>query len=285
VVGSSDTGVGLHNCTETDVSNDTMINNMIAALLDACENSVLRGNNMRNNSYGAVVENSSGNIFNENDITNESNTALWTYYSHNNTFYHNSIESHELDVYINNSINAWDGGTKWSDGGNYWTNYTGVDLDRDGIGDSSKALDENNIDRYPLMGPYSSYNFSAGTLGVITNSTVEKLNYFGSNGTVELYVSNLTRDQTSAFIRLAIPHSMINVSNVKFIVDDGLTPLSYSNYSLYDNGTYRWIYVSFLMSTHKIDIVPEYSSLIALLLATGLTIILCRNSRRRLPRG
>jgi parallel beta-helix repeat protein len=285
---SADTGVALHNSTETDVYNNTDIDSIVALLLDACENNTFRGNKMWNNSYGAVVENSQGNIFDGNDLTNESHSALWIYYSHNNTFYHNSIGSHELEVFLNNSINAWDGGTQWSDGGNYWINYTGADLNHDGIGDSAKILDANNVDHFPLMGSFLSFNFSQGTIEVITNSTLQDLSYFGSNTTVELHVSNVTSNQTSAFARFAIPHSFMNVSRISVVIDDGLIPLLYSNYSLYDNGTHRWIYVQFPLSTHKIDIIPEYSPWIALpflIIATGLAMILCKHRRQMSPRN
>jgi Periplasmic copper-binding protein (NosD) len=48
-------------------------------------------------------------------------------------------------------------------GGNYWSDYNGVDLYKgvfqnvtgsDGIGDLAYAINENNTDRYPLMKPY-----------------------------------------------------------------------------------------------------------------------------------
>jgi hypothetical protein len=46
--------------------------------------------------------------------------------------------------------NSWDCGYA----GNFWSNYTGVDMDGDGIGDDSHVIDLNNVDRRPLMNPY-----------------------------------------------------------------------------------------------------------------------------------
>jgi len=44
---------------------------------------------------------------------------------------------------------AWDNGRE----GNYWSDYTGQDLDKDGIGDTPYIIDDINQDNYPLMNP------------------------------------------------------------------------------------------------------------------------------------
>lgn len=56
----------------------------------------------------------------------------------------------------------WDNG--YPSGGNYWSDYKGVDLYSgpyqnitgcDGIGDTPYIIDEYNVDRYPLMNPWT----------------------------------------------------------------------------------------------------------------------------------
>jgi hypothetical protein len=82
----------------------------------------------------------------------------------NNTFYHNDFVNNIKQVNIGSpeSIQIWDNG--YPSGGNYWSNYTGVDLmsgpkqnqpGSDGIGDTPFVVGTNNTDNYPLMAPFA----------------------------------------------------------------------------------------------------------------------------------
>jgi parallel beta-helix repeat protein len=68
----------------------------------------------------------------------------------NNTFYHNNLKG---SMSIENFTgNVWDDG--YLSGGNYWSDYAGVDANHDGIGDTPYVIDTNNTDHYPLMTPW-----------------------------------------------------------------------------------------------------------------------------------
>lgn len=74
--------------------------------------------------------------------------------SHSHVFYHNDVIDNAVQVSIMvGGSSRWDNG--YPAGGNYWTDYTGVDLDNDGIGDTPYVINTINRDNYPLMGPWN----------------------------------------------------------------------------------------------------------------------------------
>jgi hypothetical protein len=112
--------------------------------------------------YAILIGNSSHNVFYNNYIVNSQSTlgggngvVFGSESSYNNSFYHNSFigSNNHVIVYDGDSLgsNFWDNGNE----GNYWEYFSGADANGDGIADSPYVIDANNVDRYPLMKPWS----------------------------------------------------------------------------------------------------------------------------------
>jgi len=171
-----------HNSSNNIISENNITNNEHGIFLsgsglgpDYSSNNTIVGNNIVNNSEtGISLYRSPGNIISRNNITNNTRgIKIHDYPSTNNTIYENDIANNTYGIeligsgnkiYHNNFIdntqqasmeygstqpNVWDDG--YPSGGNYWSDYTGVDANGDGIGDTPYIINANNKDRYPLM--------------------------------------------------------------------------------------------------------------------------------------
>jgi len=106
--------------------------------------------------YGFSLYYSTGNTISGNNITNNTVGISFGVGASNNKLYHNSFIDNNLhvDIVYGGGANFWD--NDYPSCGNYWSDYTGVDANRDGIGDTPYTIDEDNEDRYPFMSPYET---------------------------------------------------------------------------------------------------------------------------------
>jgi parallel beta-helix repeat protein len=236
-------------------------------------------NLIANNSDGITLgQNSNYNTILQNNIS-QNGYGFYIESSTQNTIRENTIVDNAQQVYVSTgSINNWDGG--YPTGGNYWSDYHGTDLlsgpnqnetGSDGIGDSSHGVNSGpqtppelvQLDNYPLMGPFHSFNTSAGErVNTISNSTLEGFEC-EPLGEIRFYVANTTSDQIHGFCRVNIPYEVL--SDPFNVTVNGANP-TYWNFNLYDNGTHRWIYFEYEHSTREVVIISELPIFTILLL-------------------
>jgi parallel beta-helix repeat protein len=156
-------GITLENADSNTISNNTIIHGTEGIKLQTSSQNTVFGNIIERHAlWGIVLNEAYHNVVYENYIANNRGdnagygVALGgnSYHLENNTFYRNTFLNNSYPVWIETLgyINFWDNGEE----GNYWDDYTGIDSNGDGIGDTSYVIDENNQDNYPLIHPYGS---------------------------------------------------------------------------------------------------------------------------------
>jgi parallel beta-helix repeat protein len=158
---SESKGIDLTSRSNVTIKNTTITAFYYGIYISSSSNNSLNGNNTTNSELGICLYFSSNNSVSENNVTANNWVGIWLYEASNNEFYHNNFISNTQQVYdvswdnpvYSPSMNAWDDG--YPSGGNYWSDYNGVDLysgpyqnvtGSDGVGDTPYIIDSNNQD-------------------------------------------------------------------------------------------------------------------------------------------
>jgi parallel beta-helix repeat protein len=158
-------GIGVVDSKYTDISENTIRSGETGIDLERCSDNLVSRNNITENNYDGITlyPQASSNALYENYIMNN-NRGIILWEASYNSIYNNNFVNNSQQVYIITSgyNNSWING--YPSGGNYWSNYNGIDLYRgiyqnetgsDGIGDSPYIMDAENVDHYPLMELYT----------------------------------------------------------------------------------------------------------------------------------
>ena len=139
-------------CTESGVSLRTARNTFVFKnSISGCKDAIMLSGSHENHFLG-------------NHIIDSSQYGINLAVANDNTFYHNNFLDNAIQAYENHRVYWWwlQNDTYYSEGntfdngeeGNYWSDYTGVDEDGDGIGETPHPVYENFTDRYPLTTPF-----------------------------------------------------------------------------------------------------------------------------------
>jgi parallel beta-helix repeat protein len=205
--------------------------------------------------YGILLNSSRNNTICRNTILG----CTYTIYgsdSRYNKIYHNNFLTPPNKIRAGRNI--WDDG--YPSGGNYWGGYVGEDLysgpyqniiGSDGISDSIRDIDEDNFDRYPLMGIIHFFNIITQEetyyISIVSNYIISSFAYNFTTHTISFDTTESS--ESIGFCRLCIPHALMKEPYKITVAVDNQNP-SYVNDNLYDNGTHRWIYFSYEHTKH-----------------------------------
>jgi len=246
--------------------------------------------------YGGLIFFESNNNTIVNSRVCNSSYGVCLYHSDWNIFYHNSLINNYKQVvpdlyspfqnvssgYF--SVSVWDNGFE----GNYWSDYRGVDGNRDGIGDLHYVVSSrpsNQSDNHPLMGPFHSYriiNLSrVYEVTLVSNSTISDFAVHGIEHPENIeIVFNVTGETGIGFCRICIPHDLMSPP-YNVTIDNGKTSVL-DIHTAYENGTHTWMYFTYPHTTHQVTIIPEFPfNLIATIFMITSTIATILAKKRR----
>jgi len=263
--------------------NKFMENEGALLVYDSARN-LIEENNLTNTNYGIGMSFSSNNRISGNRLSGCTHYGVWLYSSLNNLFYHNNFINNTPQVQFSSSCKEfWDNGGE----GNYWSNYNGTDANQDGIGDTPYVIDANNADRYPLMGPFNTFdvgtwNGVAYGIDTVSNSTITNLSF---NATAKTLSFNVTgANGTMGFCRVAIPKAFMSCANPdEWTVTVNNQPVQRS---IANDTSYTYIYFTYTHSTKTVQIqstnaVPEFQTLLILSLLMTMTLLAALGFKKR----
>ncbi|MBY9015585.1 MAG: right-handed parallel beta-helix repeat-containing protein [Candidatus Lokiarchaeota archaeon] len=255
-------GIFIQHSDGNIVSNNEITNNNRNAIYlydDFTYDNVIINNNLSESKIGIRMSfNVLGSLITNNIIKDNINYGIImdTFHPQGNQIYLNWFIDNGIQAYDSGHNNDWDNGTI----GNFWSNYSGVDADDNGIGDTPYIIGGDSggdQDNYPIwydspnikiLSPQPSEIFesSAPTFNVsIKDPNLEAMWYTLNNGMLKvLFTTNESVNQGlwdalsdgPNFITFYANDSVgnVNSSSVTVIKDTGAPNIHVNNPNLYD---------------------------------------------------
>jgi len=311
IIDGSGTGIVVRsNSPNVEIRGFTIQNGGISpdsgVIIGSCIGNIVRDNIIRKNAYGVRLSGSNGCSIINNIIIDNSWASIHILDSSNNEIYENTIAYNSWSVWItsfssllntfyrNNFIDnvnppqdfglntAWDNGVE----GNYWSDYTGIDTDGDGVGDTPHEIGLLVTDNRPLIIPSRPFPVVVDDViylvAMLSNVTISSFSFIQANKTIFFKVTG--PPGAVGFCNITVPKDLMN-----FLLDDwevkvdGASP-TYFPAPTY-NDTHTFIYFEFIITgTQPLEVVilSELPVVLIMLLFIILTLVatVLRKSKR-----
>lgn len=147
-VSSINTSIEIYRASKIVIQNSTQSNGDYGIYIRQSQNVTLFNNTSEDNYVGIYLAfNNLTQIYN-NTIKNNYHYGIFHKQCNNTTAYVNFFLNNTNQLF-DNTATFWDNGTI----GNFWDDYTGIDKNNDGVGDTSYIIDEDSKDRFPIVLP------------------------------------------------------------------------------------------------------------------------------------
>ncbi len=135
-------GLLLAHSRECTISDVLLVNNNEGLAIHYSTDCLVTGSEIRTNGNGIRLQYSERIRLERNNIVDNRGHGIVCHESSHNTVSENNFVRNKANA-LSTPGNTWDG--------NYWSDYTGQDLDHDGIGDVPYLIGPSAVDNHPLM--------------------------------------------------------------------------------------------------------------------------------------
>ena len=181
---NTEQGIYLRESYNNTVSGNTASNNNYGIYISfSSNNNTVSENTASNNNYGIYLDHCYNNTISGNTVSNNNDCGIYIYFfTRYNTIFLNHFTNNGLNALDNGNNNMWDNGYF----GNYWDDYTGVDANHDGIGDTPYKVpgSAGSKDNFPMLNdvggddqpliPFGNYFLLFTIIAIVSLTILEK---------------------------------------------------------------------------------------------------------------